>query len=589
MPPLSSILRKPPKKNRELRNAIVRHGERADVSWESEWPFSKDAQVYPFDPPLTPGGMKQARECGERLRQLEPAGEGWDVAISSPFFRCVQTAVEICIATGASLIIDQDWGEVRFRELLDPDVMNPREGLTRTHQFLAAYVAQKGVKLRNADAPCGKVDTTAGPESCRDARDRYARKFAVCLDRAMLLESSFIVVSHGESLPGCLPLFPGYNNAEVVSVPFCGMLVGRLEQSLLPVKNTLAAVLESAEARPALNTSATYGVLDCLSVIEQTCELRGTIESSLLPKRSKLPAWMRKQRFHFRASYLLRKTRGVANSDSSTYADFRSLLPLSPLSATVGEPTSSRSDREDVAGKGYVFETCDEEPVQLPPDLNPFSLADCSIGDSTMLFGGSDKGTTFDERESSVEAAIDAGGTGSSLACSTPGSTLFELAGLLTDPTFKKIPSCRRGTGLSAMSKGQTCSPMGCARVGPFARLPSSQPAGGQVPNPCLAPRSSTAAAADSAGDSSKRTKKSLQLVLALPMKGNSASVTSAFERESPASLDQASAGVAKMIAAPPSLPELPTTNLLSTGNDSLDLSAIEANPLWKRRQLVGA
>merc|ERR1719313_2041236 len=106
------------------------------------------------------------------------------------------------------------------------DLSNEHEGLTRKHEFLAEYSAEKGVKLRNAEAPCGVVWNNKTVETCREARERYARNFAVCLDRAMLSQSSFIVVSHGESLPGCLPLFPAYRGAEVTSVPFCGMVVG---------------------------------------------------------------------------------------------------------------------------------------------------------------------------------------------------------------------------------------------------------------------------------------------------------------------------------------------------------------------------
>ena len=287
-------------KRGELRYAVVRHAERADAAWDDDWACSADAKAYPFDAPLTPAGVQQAQASGARLRQLEPPQEGWGVVICSPFFRCVQTSIEVCKATGASLIIDHDWSEVCFPEMLE--AREKQQGLTRPHEFLAEFVAQAGVNLRNPDAPRGLVWDRKRSECLQDARVRYARKFVVCLDRAMLSHTSFIVVSHGECVPGCLQLLPEFRGAEVVSTPFCGMVVGRLEQSSARRKRSPLHV-EITGTPSASDAHALATLLDGLSVIETNCEIRRLTEALAKPGWGSLPAWMRSRQAKLRASF----------------------------------------------------------------------------------------------------------------------------------------------------------------------------------------------------------------------------------------------------------------------------------------------
>jgi broad specificity phosphatase PhoE len=561
---------------------------------------SADAQAYPFDPPLTETGLEQARACGERLRQLGPPQDGWNVAISSPFFRCVQTAVEICAATGASLIIDQDWGEVRFHEFMDGAAFDEPQGLTRAYQFLARYVALKGVNLRNANALRGKEWNEAGLENCKDARERYAKKFVVCLDRAMLSQSSFIVVSHGESIPACLPLFPAYRGAEVTAVPYCGMVVGRLEQTQ---EKTFATRLE--KARSTSDAYATSNVLDGLTVIETTCEV--LLKSAVKHERNTLPAWIRKEPFHFRAPSRVRKTRGIRNSDSSTFASRDK--PLSPLPDVEERPSPlpdveerpspsvektiekvravSSTTEDDVDYKAGI-----EDMINLPPAMNrevsgassqkTAPMTGVSIGESTLLLGGS--------QASSAESR------------STGFSTFFEMSGLLTDPTFQKIPSCRKGK--NTQPKGQTCSP--CSRLGPFALMRSAMsarsPKGTCSPKGTGSPKDSkihksspfslkrsskesksepslavaSADAAESTDYPSEQTKRSLRK---LRRSSNESPAVSFMSAQSP---EQTSASSAKMTSPPLLMAQLPAAG----SEDSMNLFALKANSLWKRRHL---
>jgi len=77
----------------------ARHGERLDyflrdAGWNWVAEESKTESGRPWDPPLTPRGLDQARELGRRIRRAVREG-GWpDVTAvySSPLIRCVQTA-----------------------------------------------------------------------------------------------------------------------------------------------------------------------------------------------------------------------------------------------------------------------------------------------------------------------------------------------------------------------------------------------------------------------------------------------------------------------------------------------------------------
>jgi broad specificity phosphatase PhoE len=384
------------RKKKELRYAIVRHAERADSCWHSDWCFSKDAQAYPFDPPLTPNGVHQARACGARLQQLEPPQEGWSVVICSPFLRCLQTAVEICKATGASLIIDEGWGEVRFREMLETEMSNTQQGLTRPYQFLARYVEQEGVKLRNPDAPCGNVLDEKAPESLQDARVRYARKFVLGLDRAMLSQSSVIVVSHGESLPGCLPLFKDYRNAEVISAPFCGMVVGRLEQPSTAKARSVAQLSADITGIPTTSdASAMSGILDGLSVIEMNCEVRQLPAATPTQELGRLPAWMRSRKVKFRAgSAALMQALGIYDSGESRSRE----LPQTTTQSSVTDRPSFRSvdnmiECEEVTKFDDDFDYGNVNLVELPavPPRKEVSGSSsqmhCIVGASTLLLG----------------------------------------------------------------------------------------------------------------------------------------------------------------------------------------------------------
>jgi hypothetical protein len=288
---------------------------------------------------------------------------------------------------------------------------NKQQGLTRSYQFLAGFVEQEGVKLRNPDAPCGNAWNEEVPESLQDARVRYARKFVLCLDRAMLSQTSVIVVSHGESLPGCLPLFRDYRSAEVVSTPFCGMVIGRLEQSLAAKRRS--AQLEFTRAPSTADANAIAGILDGLSVIETNCEVREIPSTSPAHAHGHLPAWMRARKVRFRAgSTALMQALGISSSRDESHEVRSKEMQRPSTQANVEGRASFMLDNmiecDEVTKLDDDFESGLANLVELPavPSRKEVygssSQMHCVVGASTLLLGDFVVGpsSTFIEGES---------------------------------------------------------------------------------------------------------------------------------------------------------------------------------------------
>ena len=81
---------------------IARHGDRldfADPGWARSAP-------RPYDPPLSPRGVAQARELGERL-----LAEGIAHVFCSPFLRSVETAHEVAAILGLPVRVESGLSE----------------------------------------------------------------------------------------------------------------------------------------------------------------------------------------------------------------------------------------------------------------------------------------------------------------------------------------------------------------------------------------------------------------------------------------------------------------------------------------------
>jgi len=208
-------------KSAKLSCCVVRHAERADASWDSQWCSSKDALEFPVDPPLTALGGEQAHGVGLELQRRAPSG-GWGVVVCSPYLRCVQTAIAICRATNCPLMLDHQWGEVVTESHA---LITKTKRLYRSHAALAQLVQDSGVELRNLGRIAGRVVNKA--ESIPQARMRYAACLLKYVDRARLSRTSVIIVTHGEALLPALALSvdkcPQINRVDYCSYVQCDL------------------------------------------------------------------------------------------------------------------------------------------------------------------------------------------------------------------------------------------------------------------------------------------------------------------------------------------------------------------------------
>ena len=77
--------------------AVLRHGERQDSVFGSAWHGTEDFQRYPFDCPITDHAVWEAQHAAHQLRNFAD----FHVIVSSPYLRCVQTAVALADALDA--------------------------------------------------------------------------------------------------------------------------------------------------------------------------------------------------------------------------------------------------------------------------------------------------------------------------------------------------------------------------------------------------------------------------------------------------------------------------------------------------------
>merc|ERR1719313_2307572 len=87
---------------------MMRHAERRDASWDPLDAPHVD-EMWPFDPTLSKKGYAQAESAA---RALTDATGGFELVVSSPFRRCVETALAVCRASNAPLFIDPELGEI---------------------------------------------------------------------------------------------------------------------------------------------------------------------------------------------------------------------------------------------------------------------------------------------------------------------------------------------------------------------------------------------------------------------------------------------------------------------------------------------
>jgi broad specificity phosphatase PhoE len=206
---------------------VVRHTDRADCNFsvvdDEFWSNCVDSQAWPLDPPLSDDGVKAAQELGDRIAMFaNDHGSGFHVVITSPYKRCIQTALEITKKLGdsTSIFVDRALGEIFNAETLGcmeqpRNVVRPVEG----------WQASWGGHVDCMHRAMGEWPPWG--ESVEDARFRYASTFLSYLRRGANSWNNFLLVTHGDGVAACLSMMPFSAGKCVTGVAFGGMFLAK--------------------------------------------------------------------------------------------------------------------------------------------------------------------------------------------------------------------------------------------------------------------------------------------------------------------------------------------------------------------------
>lgn len=202
--------------------AVVRHAERADnMQTFDTWGCSKDAENFPHDPPITARGAEQAEQLADELKVTEMA---FEVIVSSPFLRCLQTALILAEKFDATVLIDQELGEVMGPPVFETKPpLPPRPWSNLKATLKASATSGSSHERLRAGRLMGK-----GPEwkeSLQQARLRYVKRYLDYLRRARHTKKNCLLVTHGHMVQACASVLPANQHRKIVSVDYCGAAV----------------------------------------------------------------------------------------------------------------------------------------------------------------------------------------------------------------------------------------------------------------------------------------------------------------------------------------------------------------------------
>lgn len=215
-----------------LAVSVVRHAERGDCHEAFDpWATSQDAADFPHDPPITAKGMEQARKLAI---DLENKNVHFWVVVSSPYLRCLQTALVLAEHFDAVVLIDQELGEVNGPDCFETEPPIPPRPWNIVKEAISK--ANLDVKRVKAGRLMGKCPSW--PETLGSARVRYAKRFLDHLRRARHIKKSCLLVTHGHMVQVCAAILPATLHLKVVSVDYasavlatCHRAGGRGDQS----------------------------------------------------------------------------------------------------------------------------------------------------------------------------------------------------------------------------------------------------------------------------------------------------------------------------------------------------------------------
>lgn len=178
---------------------LIRHGERADLA-DKAWVADGGRN---YDPPLTRLGVLTAYVTGKTLSRMRTPGAVPQLVVTSPFLRCMQTAVQIArTCNGCPVLVEPGLCEFVSSELFNgvfPGPMLTQEEFVRDYcsgpkGYVPTFLDNSGWRVRDSVPGIGEGGKW---ETRFDLQDR-CRDVAEWLDsRKMRDYESVAIVTHG--------------------------------------------------------------------------------------------------------------------------------------------------------------------------------------------------------------------------------------------------------------------------------------------------------------------------------------------------------------------------------------------------------
>lgn len=195
--------------------AIVRHGDRLDHT--PAWENHPEARAYPNDTPLTRDGHMHATAVGEALKA---SGKPFGLIISSPYYRCAQTACRIAEVLDLPIHFDLDLGEVFDSVSILGDIGGKPQH--RPAKVLEAALSKDFTNVTWIRDQANRIKVEGKlqhfPEDFDSARMRYCYKVKKLLQKAAAELMSVVIVTHGDALAAVVGLLR--ENLRICSVPY---------------------------------------------------------------------------------------------------------------------------------------------------------------------------------------------------------------------------------------------------------------------------------------------------------------------------------------------------------------------------------
>jgi broad specificity phosphatase PhoE len=249
--------------------AVVRHGERLDST--PAWSSYPERTQWPMDPPLTTEGHFGSREVGHHLQDDLPEGAApFEVIVSSPYLRCVESACQIARILKIPVVFDRDVGEIfgeGFRDVQSNPHRSPKELaeiLRRDFPDVKYSVDADGVQMVGSEPPF--------PETLKQARRRFQFKAQLIIGAAATQVKSVVIVTHADALHSVASLMKMSWN--LVDIPFSACFIAA---------RSVGVMRESTHRR--LKEKTVYGERAPKWGLTLDAHVRCEVDSRLVEKR----------------------------------------------------------------------------------------------------------------------------------------------------------------------------------------------------------------------------------------------------------------------------------------------------------------